>query len=350
MFTCRHASIVSSSLLDVFMINDPKSIAPLAAKVASPSYSFRLACAESIRSIGGKEAAEALAVLIGDEHNAVREIAINTLIASGSFAAPYALDALHGKNAQARQSAAIILEGIDAVPSDGKLRIFYLIAKMPPKAEGIDDSIVMQLAEMGEEAIPILINAVSHKSGNIREHAFRALELIGKPCVAQTIKAVETRATPAGRQWLSKRSSWVGAPSWRLDLWGAATALNPEFKPPYTQSPDMTEEEYATQTLQATQREVPREYIPLLIPLLAPVGGRSDDSMDSSPSIGLFGSSSRSYTTVIDFQEYAEQRLVSAGDIALFPLIAAADSSSKQISDACKSLLLKIKSSSSKSP
>lgn len=339
--------ISTAAAVALGQINDKKAIAALATKIESPSYSLRLACVESIGSIGGEEAAEALLELIGDRHRAVREIAIDTLIANREIAAPYALTALHGKNEQGRQSAVTILESIDAVPTKGKIRIFYLIAQIPPQTEGVDLALVSQLADMGNDAVEILIKAVAHTSANVREHAFRALEIIGEPCVAQTVQAVETRATPAGKQWFNKRSSWEGAPSWRLDLWGAATALNPAFKHPYTQQNNMTEEEYAIQTLRATQSEVPREYIPLLIPLLVPVGAYTDNTPNEPDSIGLFGSSFRSKKTIVDFQEFAKQRLISAGDIALFPLIAATHSSSKQMADSCRELLLQITAPSS---
>ncbi len=331
--------VATAAAVALGLIGDEKSIKPLAAKIDSPSYLLRLASVESLGSIGGQEAATALAVLIGDTNSDIRKTAIDTLIASGKFAAPYALDALHGKNAQARQSAATILKGIDAVPAGGKQRIFYLIAQIPPQTKEIDASIVLQLAEMGDKAVGILLKAVAHESVGLREHAFRALEAIGKPCVAQAIKAVETRASPAGKRWFSERASWEGAPSWRLDLWAAATALNPEFKLPSIKTKGLPPEEHAIQVLTATRSEVPREYIPLLIPLLAPLGVDSGDAAEESEPVSLFGSSVRHTKTTIDFREIAEQRLVAAGDAANFPLIAATGSRSKKIADSCAKLL-----------
>ncbi len=330
-------------------LHDKKAIQPLAAKAETPFYLLRLACVESIASIGGEEAATALADLIGDEHGAIRAIAIDTLIAHKSIAAPYAIDALHGKNAQARQSAAIILKGIDAAPTSGKLRGFYLLAQIPPLSEGIDHSIVNQLAGMGNEAIDMLIKAASHKEPNLREYAFRALERIGEPCISHLVKAVETRATLAGQQWYSERITWAGAPSWRLDLWAAATAINPEFTTPLIKPRGMTPDAYALQTLHATRSEVRREYIPLLIPLLAPVGSDSRDPTSTSGDTGLFGSSSRTQTTQVDYREIAEQRLLSAGDLASFPLMAATGSSSKTIAEPATKLLRKIQDLSLKS-
>ena len=331
--------VATAAAVALGLIGDEKAVKPLAAKIDSPSYFLRLASVEALGSIGGKEAAAALAVLIGDTNSDIRKTAIDTLIASGKFAAPYALDALHGKNAQARQSAATILEGIDAVPAGGKQRIFYLIAQISPQTKEIDPSIVLQLAKMGDNTVEILLKAVAHKSVGIREHAFRALETIGKPCVAQAIKAVETRASPVGKQWFSERTSWEGAPSWRLDLWAAATALNPEFKLPDIKMKGLPPEEHAIQVLTATRSEVPREYIPLLIPLLAPLGIDSGNDTEESDPVSLFGSSFRHTKTTIDFREIAEQRLVAAGDVANFPLIAATGSRSKKIADSCAKLL-----------
>lgn len=328
-------------------LHDKKAIQPLAVKMETPYYLLRLACVESIASIGGEEAATALADLIGDKHGAIRAIAIDTLIAHKSIAEPYAITALHGKKAQARQSAALVLKGIDAVPTSGKIRVFYLLAQIPPLSEGIDHSIIIQLAGMGTEAIDMLIKAASHKEPALREYAFRALESIGEPCVSQVVKAVETRATPAGKKWFSERTTWVGAPSWRLDLWGAATAINPEFTMPLLKPQGMTSEVYALQTLQATRSEVRREYIPLLIPLLAPVGSRSP--VNTSGDTGLFGSSSRTTTTRIDYREIAEQRLLSAGDLATFPLMAATGARSKAITEAATELLREIQVLSLKS-
>lgn len=44
---------------------------------------------------------------------------------------------------------------------------------------------------------------------------------------------IVTAADAAGADelaWFDGRSGWRGAPSWRLDLWGGTAALNPDFK------------------------------------------------------------------------------------------------------------------------
>ncbi len=324
------------------LIHSEKAVMPLVAKLESPSSSLRFACVKSLGSIGGQDAAVALSDFIGDPNDTIRKTTIDTLVATGKFAEPYALKALSGKNEQARQSAATILKSIDAIPAGGKYRFFYLLAQIPPQSKKVDRRIVLQLAELGSGASELLLKAVSYDSVGIREHAFRALEAIGEPCVAQAVKAVEQKATPAGKQWFSERGSWVGAPSWRIDLWAAATALNPKFKSPGIEPEGVSPREFAIRILTTTQYRVPREIIPLIIPLLAPIIVDTGQFEEEPGTTSLFGTSIRRQKTSIDFGETAEQRLLSAGDTALFPLIAASESHSLSISNSCKKLIQEI--------
>lgn len=338
-----NGQVATAAAVALGQIGNEASILPLAAQISQPSYSRRLACIKALESIGGPDAATALFPLLGDKNHEIRKAAIATSVATGKVAEPQALAALRNKNAQTRLSAVTILKGIDRVPSvNNKNHILYLIAQIPFKRDRVDTSIVIQLAEIGDDAVEILLKAVAHTSPYIREHAFRALEIMGEPCVARAIKAVEIHAHPAGKQWFSERDSWEGAPSWRLDLWGAITALNPDFEPLRTNTIGLSPAERGRQILYATQANVSRESIPLLIPLLVPLSTGQGKAVEEAGTASLFGNSVRQMRSMIDFRETTEQRLRSAGDRAIFPLMAAAESASSRIAEPCAKLLLEI--------
>jgi hypothetical protein len=130
-----------------------------------------------------------------------------------------------------------------------------------------------------------LIAAVAHPSQAMREHAFLALEEIGEPA-AQPLVAAAASAKPEAAKWFNERSGWAGAPAWQLDLWGAATALNPSFGIDKRAEKLLTEKGKATADFLASKQFQPdRELIPQLINRMATTQSSDKKLIDDSDKI-----------------------------------------------------------------
>lgn len=308
-------------------IGDEKAVEPLCAKLASHSYSLRLACIHSLGKTGGQDATAGLATALGDINKTIRQTAIESLVATGKPAEPHALGALRGNTRRGRSSAITVLSAIDAVPTEGSNLVWYLLAQAPSERDGIDTSVVSQLAKIDHTA-EALLEAVAHNDAGIREHAFHAFETIGEPCAAQAAEAAEAYAGNRGKLWFKGRAVWAGAPSWRIDLWGAAVALNPNFNK--TAGQLSTARARRTALSSPAESDISREDIPLLIIQLGDMAG--------SGTIDLFGADSKG-THTKESREKARQQLASAGNIAVFPLIAALGDDDQAIADSCAKIL-----------
>ncbi|MCK4563666.1 MAG: HEAT repeat domain-containing protein [Verrucomicrobia bacterium] len=327
--------IATAAATSLGLIGDEESIKPLAAKMQSHSSSLRLACVKSFRNIGGQEATAELANALGDINNKIRQFSIDSLVAIGEPAETYALAALRNKNAQARLGAVAVLKDSATVPTAGNDLVWYLLAQAPGENKAIDAATVSQLADMGNDAVEALLEAVAHDSSNLREHAFRALETIGEPCLLQAINAAEAHAGPAGKQWFNERTTWAGAPSWRIDLWGAATALNPYFKLNNHDATGLQSKESSLRTVATSKFQVSREYIPLLIDQIREAAKSENIELFK---IDLFGADSQTIYEEGDWR-ISRKHLVTAGDLAVFPLIAALDASDQRVANVCANVL-----------
>lgn len=320
------------------LIGDEQASAALAEKLGFSPEPLRLECAKALGNTGGDAAIRGLVPAMSDENDSVRSAAIASLVAIGQSAVPAVLNALQHENKVVRSGAISVLEQTGAVPTEGQDLVWYRLAQVSLTGdEALDMAVVGQLAGMGAESTGTLLEAAAHNSADFRRHAERALEELGESCTAAAGAAATESAGTAGLAWFNERATWEGAPSWRLDLWGATTVLNPKFKPARINMEGLQPEERARKVLSLTRSRVSREYIPLLIPLLAPL--HTDRVNKPEEPTFLLGASSRHRERVIDFSEDAEKRLVSTGNIAVFPLIAALDSSSPQIADSCAKLL-----------
>lgn len=306
-------------------MNDAAAVKPLTDKVQTRAQSLRLACVRSLGSIGGPESTEGLVLALGDISKNVRQEAIHALVTTGKSAAPHALTTLRREEANARQSAITILKAIDAVPTEGHDFVWYQLAEIPASQKvRINAELVNQLAGIGTDAIDALLEGVAHEDLNIREHAFRALERIGEPCLLKAMEAVDAHATSAAQQWYASRPSWAGSPAWQNDLWGAATALSPHFEPI-----GRINEDLLIRLLADRKTQLRRKYIPLLISL--------NTDADNSK-IDLFGADASGFNGTA-YRNDAMLRLATAGDRAVLPLIAALEDSDTQVTDSCAEVL-----------
>jgi HEAT repeat protein len=332
--------VAQAAAISLGQIASPKAVKPLSDKVQARSRELRLACMESLRKIGGAAAAEGLTPALDDMSKDIQQAAVKALVDIGQPSIPHAIGTLQSNSKIARKNAIAALQQLQAVPTKGSSFVWYRLAQVStnPKKD-IDPPTVEELANMGEIAIPALIDAVSHADSDIREHAFMALETIGQPCTDQLVQAAESHAGAEGKKWFNNRSNWYGAPCWRIDLWGAATALNPKFKLPARWEKQLQAGNIeALRQLSSNKFNISREYIPLLIHQLDPSG--------QNPSVNFFGISSGK--KFYDSSQAKEQKmlagkhLVSTGNLAVLPLIAALNSNNEQVVDSCAEALGKI--------
>jgi len=186
--------------------------------------------------------------------------------------------------------------------------------------------------------LPALLEGVASPLPKARETAFLPLELLGEPAAKPALEAAESRASKKALDWLDQRDTWRGAPSWRLDLWGAAAALSPDF----TYDPGLAEElsnegpDSSSLVIRSGFRPT-REYIPVLISLLESISTRSKHT------INFFGISIESRSEIPTLARKSLliniDRLKEAGSTAVFPLIAGLGDDDPQVSDGCAHVL-----------
>jgi len=249
-------------------LGDPLAVDPLLGKLQTRSQPMRLAVVRSLAALGGDGLVDGLKPVLGDISSDVRQEVVSILITFGEQAAPVALEALKSNDPLVRQSGRSILEATGTVPTDGEGYAWYLLGETAGRKStvDVDPAIVDRLATMGPGIGNVLLEAAAHESPEIREHAFRALMKIGQPCTAQAIAAAQARAGETGLRWYNQRANWAGAPSWRLDLWGAAVALNPNFELNGKKEADLAKKgETARSVMLSRQFKPTREYVPLLV-------------------------------------------------------------------------------------
>lgn len=316
-------AVQHAAVLSLGQIGDEKASPALVAKLGSDSEKMRLACVDALALTGGKAAAQGLVDSLADQSAAVREAAIATLAALAEHAKPLLLEALKDERTPIRSGAIAVLKKINAIPTAGADSIWYQLAQVSvDDKDAIDADLVAKLAKKGDDAIGTLLEACAHNVADFREHAFRALERIGEPATA---KAVAAAANAKGKNWFAGRTAWAGAPSWRIDLWAALTALNPQFEIDAAKAAAMQAQgRNAFRAITASDFKPAREYIPQLIGLLGdqtlPPPVQPDVDEDGVPVIK---------TETDRFRGEANQlmsinKLVETKDLGVLPLIAAA--------------------------
>jgi HEAT repeat protein len=325
-------------------LGDEKASAPLADKLKSRSDKLRLACAQSLGNTGGKTAAKALTIAMGDKNAEVRKASVDSLIAIGKASAPYALIALRHDKQTVRAGAITVLRNTGSIPTAGSDLIWYELAVVSvDKKTAVNKKVVVKLAQMGKPAIETLLEAAAHNVADIREHAFLALELIGNSSTKAAMAAAGREAGRDAKDWFKNRSAWSGAPSWRIDLWGALTALNPDFEFNGAKASNMQAQgRNAFRVITAPDFEPRREYIPLLIALL----GDQTVPPPEQPAVDEFGMPV--IRKPVDRfrgeanQQMAKEKLIAAGTTAVLPLIAAIDADNALVAGHACSILAEI--------
>lgn len=273
----QYETVAVEAAVSLGRIGDARAVPALAETSKAGSVRLRGSCAASIRQIGGEAALEPLTALLGDDSMKVRNEAVNGLIELGTPAAPAALQALRSENNYVRQSGLAVLDGIQKVPTGGSDLVWYRLADL---AAGEKPKIQREAGyALGgiDGAASALVDAASHPSYAIREHAYLGLETIGEPAAEPLLAAAAAGAEPAAQRWLDGRKTWAGAPAWQLDLWAAAAALNPAFKVDARQARLLKEDGESTEDLLRSQNFQPRrEVIPLLIKQLASSDGEEN--------------------------------------------------------------------------
>ncbi|VGO17884.1 hypothetical protein PDESU_06486 [Pontiella desulfatans] len=324
----EHLTVGCAAAQSLGQIGSPKAIDPLAAQLKKRSFDIRFASVAAIGQIGGDEAAAALAPAIGDFSEKIRIAVIETMVGIGEPSVPFALKALRSKGEFTRPAAAAILKGTGKEPTTGNDLVWYTLAKIPqdPKAE-VDPALVAELVAL-DNNIDGLLEAAVHPTPAEYEYAVQALETIGEPAAAPATAAVGKLSDNAPKSWFAGRSNWSGAPSWRLDLWGAITALNPRFSLNPLQAQTLATFEADARSLMNSSKFKPSpEYIPLLIAQTKtpPEFSNREKSKNAKQNIPL-----------------AEKNLILIGDKAFNPLVAGLDAEDISIASSCAKVLLQI--------
>jgi HEAT repeat protein len=304
----QYEEVVLAAIQSLGQIADPRAVEALCAKLEERSYAVREACITSLYQIGNEAAMAGIATRLGDVRESIRDAAIQALQDSGEAAIPFALEALRSENHFARASALQVLNGIEAVPQSGSDLVWYRLAELTTEEKTEIDPAKAAVFAPIEDAVPELLNAVMYTSPGIREYAFIALENIGEPATESAVALAEEKATAEALAWFNNRSEWSGAPSWRIDLWAALTALNPKFRVNQVYVDLMAKNKVEAAKVMAAQQFRPtREIVPSLLFQLAGTTSEDEDKVKQTERC----------------QTLATKFLTAAGYQAVFPLVAA---------------------------
>lgn len=321
-------TVATAAAVALGKIGNPKAIPPMADKLQERSVDLKMACVESIRKIGGSQAVEALATAMGDFSEGVREAVIKAMVSMGEASAPYALKGLRSEGEFTRPAAAAILKGLGQEPKHKDDLVWYTLAKIPQdKRSPVDPALVSELAGI-YGAVEPLVEAARHPTEKVHEYAAQALFQIGRPAAAATAAGAAQHASRDAQTWFAGRSEWAGAPSWRLDLWGGLTALNPKFSiNPEKVKKLQNRGHDARNLLRSSLFNPTSEYAPLFILQTA-----------TQPDLG----SASENRNAAKNKPLAEKRLLKLGKDIFHPLVAGLASEDLSIADSCAKVLVQL--------
>ena len=306
-------------------IGDADGSAALVEKLNSPSVELRTACVESLGLTGGEIAAEGLIGALTDKNREVVKAAIASLVQLKETSLPYVLDALQNDIRKIRAGAIAVLREQDAIPHEGSNAVWFQLARASiTQQEEINPSVIKILVKMDSAAVDTLLEAAGHHVSAFREHASLALERIGNSCTGKAVKAALDIDNDSAKNWYKERTTWNGSPSWRINLWSAVAALNPDFSIKQSQVTGMQAQGRAAYTvLNSPEFETTRAYVPLLMALLGdtttPPPAQPDYDADGIPIVKKAIDPFLGETN----QQLAKEKLSEAGYCATFPLISA---------------------------
>lgn len=267
-------SVVVAAATALGQIGNPKAIGPLAAKVDDRSFNVCIACVTSLGQIGGIDAAKGLEPAMGELSEKIRAAVVEGLVGIGPDTASLAQEALRSSNHFARESGIAVLQGLNNVPTTGSDGVWYRLASLTVgENPAVDPAKDTGLAHM--DNMEALLEALVHEQREVRDYALLALAAIGEPAAAPVLAAAEQNAGSKEKIWLAGRSSWYGAPSWQIDLWAAATTLDPGFRFNTRIASELKPHSHsAEQMMKSEEFKASREYIPLLIAQYATLGSK----------------------------------------------------------------------------
>lgn len=298
------------------LIGDESGSPALAKRLADDSApeKMRIACAEALAKTGGAPAYDALLHTLADQNERVMEAAKMSLIRIGDPVIPSAIDALKHENIQIRKEAIALLRGLSAIPTTGRDVAWYQLARATiDHTEQSDSEMISILTGKGSTVVEPLLEACTLTTPDIRGKASLVLGHMPEACLAKATQMVPTVGSNQANIWFGERTSWSGAPSQLLDVWGALAALNPHFElDDEIRSALQEKGRSALRVLTGAGFEAKRAYIPYIIPLL-------DDE---------------------DCAETAKKVLQAAGNQALLPLIGATGSDNDTIANRAAELIM----------
>ncbi|MFL2860520.1 MAG: HEAT repeat domain-containing protein [Pontiellaceae bacterium] len=228
---------------------------------------LQAASAQALGQTGGKGAVEALIKTLASDNRATTQAALTALIKIGKEAVHPLIQALRSESQQIRNQTLTALRKMEAVPTRGADSIWFRLAAAAQQLkEEIEPALIQRIAL--EKWTGTLLDAAAHPNKIIRNHAVTALEKMGKLALDSAFE----RAEALNLSWFEERNSWPGAPSWRIDLWGAISALHPtRSRSPNFQIPQLIEKlespETRANSIQTLQAYAPHARLPLIAAL-----------------------------------------------------------------------------------
>jgi len=156
-------------------IGDPRATKPLIEALRDAHSTVRMSAADALGTIGDASAVEPLFQSVWDEDEGVQERAAEALRKMGEAAVTFLVQALKGKNREARSRAASALNKIGWQPSDEAERAHFLVTRAPELGKKEWDD----LALIGEPAVEPLIYVMGDEHVSVRRAAVEALGKIG---------------------------------------------------------------------------------------------------------------------------------------------------------------------------
>ena len=248
-------------------IASPAAAPYLIDQINNEAPALQAASAQALGQTGGKGAVEALIKTLASDNRATTQAALTALIKIGKEAVQPLIQALRSESKQIRNQTLTALRKMKEVPTRGADSVWFRLAAAAQQLkEEIEPTLIQRIAF--EKWTETLLDAAAHPNEIIRNHAVAALEKMGELALDAALK----RAEALNLSWFEERKSWPGAPSWRIDLWAAISALHPTLsQSPHYQIPELIEKlespETSAHSFKTLQAYAPYARLPLLAAL-----------------------------------------------------------------------------------